>query len=70
MQAAADFLRLCLGLTMVGMSLLGIFALRRRPLSWTAFTLWGLASVFLPLVGPFLAILWARPAERRRRGSR
>ncbi len=70
MVSAAEFLRFSLALTMLGMALLGILALRRRALSWTAFTLWGLLTVFLPLVGPFLTILWARPASFARRGGR
>jgi len=69
-DAAAEVMRFCLVLTIMGTALLGVAALRRRRLSLAAFTWWGLLAVFVPLVGPFFAILWGHPAAMKRRGRR
>lgn len=61
-NAVAETLRFGLAFTIVSMALLGVAALRRRRLSLVAFTWWGLLAVCVPLVGPFLAILWGHPA--------
>jgi len=59
-MTAVDLLRALLLLDMVGIALLAIFYLRRRPLSWLAFLGWGLLAVLVPILGPFLVIA-ARP---------
>jgi F0F1-type ATP synthase assembly protein I len=47
------------------MALLAVLYLSQRRLSWTAYCLWGLLAVLLPVVGPFLVIL-AHPGQKRR----
>ena len=65
-MTADDLLRALLLLDILGMALLAIFYLRRRPLSWLAFLGWGLLAVLVPILGPFLVIA-ARPGTTRRR---
>jgi len=59
-MTADDLLRALLLLDIVGMLLLAIFYLRRRPISGLAFLGWGLLAVLVPVLGPFLVIA-ARP---------
>lgn len=66
-DAAAEILRFCLAFTITAMALLAIAALRQRRLSLAAFTWWGLLAVCLPLVGPFLVLLWGHSATIKRR---
>ena len=59
---SANTMRLFLGLTVLGMSLLAVFFLCGRRLSLLEYLGWGLLAVALPLVGPFLVIVLA-PGE-------
>jgi hypothetical protein len=52
-----ESLRLVLSIGMFGMALLAVFYLRERRLSFGQFIGWGLLAIFIPLLGPFLAIL-------------
>lgn len=45
-----------------GMVMMAVLYLRQRKLSTTAFVLWGLLALVLPVLGPFLVIV-ARPGE-------
>ena len=57
-------MQLLLLICLLGMELLGVFCLRRRQLSVWGYLGWGLLTVLLPLLGPFLVILF-RPGKRR-----
>jgi hypothetical protein len=46
----------------IGMLILTVFYLRRRTLSGTAYVLWGLLALTVPLLGPYIVIA-ARPGE-------
>lgn len=61
----AEPLRLLLTGYLVAMSVLALLYLRRRPLTWIQFTAWGLLSLLVPALGPFLVIL-ARPGKPNR----
>jgi hypothetical protein len=52
-----ESLRLVLSIGMLGMALLAVFYLRERRLSFGQFIGWGLLAIFIPLLGPFQAIL-------------
>jgi len=58
MNVSADTMRLMLIATMVGMALLAAFYLRRREMPREAYLAWGLLALLLPLLGPFLVILY------------
>ena len=58
MELSADTMRLLLLLTILGMALIAAFYLRRRELSDRAYLAWGLLAILLPLLGPFLVILY------------
>ena len=59
MLVSADFMRLLLLLTVLGMAVLAAFYLRQRKLTLQEYLGWGLLAVLLPLLGPFLVILLA-----------
>jgi len=61
----AENLRLLLVVSLVAMYILAMLYLRRRPLTLGQFTAWGLFALFIPALGPFLAIL-NRPGGPRR----
>ncbi len=63
MLLSPDTMRVLMVLCLLGMTLLAIFFLRRRGLSFTAYLSWGLLAILLPVVGPFLVIL-RRPGQR------
>ena len=65
-MTGTNLLQALLVLDILGMALLAIFYLRRRPLSWLAFLGWGLLAVLVPILGPFLVIA-CRPGSNRRR---
>jgi hypothetical protein len=73
MNVSPETMRLLLVLCLLGMQILAAFFLRRRQLSLQEYLGWGLLIVFLPALGPFLAILFkpGRPAARtiRRRSQ-
>lgn len=46
-----------------GLTLLGVFYLRKRRLPWAGYLFWGLVSL-IPIIGPFLVIL-SRPGETK-----
>ena len=52
----------CLLLCLVGEAVLAVMYLRSRKLSLPAYLGWGVVIVFVPLLGPFLAIA-CRPGE-------
>jgi hypothetical protein len=62
MLLSADVMRLFLVLCLLGMSLLAIFYLRRRELSFEAYLGWGTLAIVVPILGPFLVIL-SRPGK-------
>jgi hypothetical protein len=67
MLLSPEFVRLCLCLCLLGMAVLAAFSLRGRTLSAPAFMGWGLLIVLVPLIGPFLVILFGyRPGSRPR----
>ncbi len=74
MFVSADFMRLLLTLTVLGMAMLAAFFLRKRKLTLSQYLAWGLLAVLLPLVGPFLVIALApgkpHPARSRLRKHR
>ncbi len=50
---------------LVGMALLAAFYLRGRRLSLIGYLAWGLVSLLIPAIGPFIVIL-AHPGESRK----
>ena len=58
------FLRVCLGLCLVGMALIAALYLRGRKLSWWESLAWGLFMLLVPILGPFITILY-RPGTPR-----
>jgi uncharacterized membrane protein YjfL (UPF0719 family) len=74
MLVSADFMRLLLLLTVLGMAVLAAFYLRQRRLTLQQYLGWGLLAVLLPLLGPFLVILLAPgealPVKRKARKAR
>jgi len=55
-------MRTLLDVCLIGMSMLAVFFLRRRRLSFQAYISWGLIALLLPVIGPFLIIL-TRPGD-------
>ncbi len=53
----AETLRLLLAGTLVAMYVLAMLYLRRQPLTFSQYTLWGLFALLVPTMGPFLVIL-------------
>jgi len=58
------FLRVCLVLCLVGMALIAALYLRGRKLTWWEYLAWGLFMLLVPILGPFLTILY-RPGSPR-----
>ena len=65
MLLSAEIMRLLLLMCVLGMTFLAVFYLRRRELSLSEYIGWGLLVVLLPLLGPFLTILY-QPGKRPR----
>jgi hypothetical protein len=65
-------MRLILLLNLIGMEVLAVLYLRQRRISFFSYLGWGLFSLLLPVVGPFLVILSqpGRPAVRARKRFR
>jgi hypothetical protein len=61
-MGTAGVIRTILLVDIVVMSLLALFYLRQRRMSWTAFCCWGLLALGVPVLGPFLVIA-NRPGE-------
>jgi len=57
MPISPQAMRLMILLILLGMELLAVFYLRQRQVSFFAYLGWGLFSLLLPVVGPFLVIL-------------
>jgi hypothetical protein len=57
----AELLRLLLVGTLVALYGLAMLYLRRQPLTFSQYTLWGLFALFFPVLGPFLVIAAIRP---------
>ncbi|HEY5269532.1 MAG TPA: hypothetical protein VII97_04295 [Anaerolineales bacterium] len=53
----AEALRLLLAGTLVALYILAMLYLRRQPLTFSQYTLWGLFALLVPALGPFLVIL-------------
>lgn len=53
----AETLRLLLAGILVAMVVLARLTLRRQPLPFSQYTLWGLFALLVPALGPFLVIL-------------
>ncbi|MCE1252391.1 MAG: hypothetical protein LWX83_02455 [Anaerolineae bacterium] len=58
----ADILRLILLLGCAGMAVMAFVYLRRRRLQWWQFILWETLAIILPVLGPFLVIVF-KPGE-------
>jgi hypothetical protein len=61
----ADLIRVFLLVDIVAMALLAFFYLRQRKLSTSEYIRFGLLALFVPLLGPFLVIIF-RPGEPRK----
>ena len=59
-------IKVLLVLNILSMGLLAVFYLRRRRLSFMAYSMWGLLAIALPVLGPFLVIA-LRPGTPRGR---
>lgn len=57
-------LRIILGIDIVIMALLAVVFLSQRRLEWRAYCAWGLLAVLVPLLGPFLVVVY-RPGTWR-----
>ncbi|MDP2995502.1 MAG: hypothetical protein Q8N46_10325 [Anaerolineales bacterium] len=53
----SETLRLLLAGFLVAMYVLANLYLRRQPLTFSQYTLWGLFALLVPALGPFLVIL-------------
>jgi hypothetical protein len=62
----ADVIRVILLVDIVAMTLLAFFYLRQRTLSMSEYILFGLLALLVPLLGPFMVIIF-RPGEFRHR---
>jgi hypothetical protein len=60
---SSDLMRALLVICVLGMALLAALYLRRREMTVAEYIGWGLLAVLLPLLGPFLVILY-RPGKR------
>ena len=62
-------MRLIILLILMSMETLAVFYLRQRRISFFSYLGWGLLSLLLPAIGPFLVILSqpGRPALHRRK---
>jgi hypothetical protein len=60
----ADVIRVILLVDIVAMALLAFFFLRQRRLSMREYILFGLLALLVPLLGPFMVIIF-RPGESR-----
>jgi hypothetical protein len=58
MLPSPDVIRILLAIGIVGMAVLAILYLRRRELTIMESIGWGLLIVLLPLLGPFLVIVY------------
>ena len=60
-------MRLIILLNLMGMEVLAVLYLRQRKISFFGYLGWGLLSLLVPVVGPFLVILSqpGRPTQRR-----
>jgi hypothetical protein len=66
-KMTAATLRLFLVVTLIAMDLLAMLYLRRRPLTFGQYAVWGLFALLVPALGPFLVILSLPGGPRRRR---
>ncbi|RPI31376.1 MAG: hypothetical protein EHM70_11670 [Chloroflexota bacterium] len=64
MPLPPEVMRVFLVLCLFGMALLGILFLRRRNLPFWSYVGWSFLVIFLPVVGPFLAIL-IKPGQKQ-----
>jgi Na+/proline symporter len=62
----ADLIRILLLAVILVMALLACFYLRQRKLTISEYIRFGLLALFVPLLGPFLVILF-KPGEPRNR---
>ncbi|MBE3037922.1 MAG: hypothetical protein IMZ62_03805 [Chloroflexi bacterium] len=53
----SETLRLLLAGFLVAIYMMAILSLRRQPLTFSQYTLWGLFALLVPALGPFLVIL-------------
>jgi hypothetical protein len=60
---SSDLMRALLVICVLGMALLAALYLRRREMTIAEYIGWGLLAVLLPLLGPFLVILY-RPGKK------
>ncbi len=66
----AETLRLLLAVTLIAMYLLAVLTLRRLPLTFSRYMLWGLFALLVPALGPFLVIAANRHEGLSHRSSR
>lgn len=64
MSLSVEGLRLLLSICLLGLVLIAAFFLRSRKLTMVEYLGWGMIVIFIPLLGPFLAIV-ARPGHPR-----
>jgi hypothetical protein len=62
--AAADMIRFLLLVDVIGMAALALLYLRRRHLDFITYLAWGLLAVLLPILGPFLVIVFRPTAVK------
>jgi len=65
MMLSSETMRILLLVCVLGMALVAAFYLRRRELTIAEYIGWGLLAILLPLLGPFLVILY-QPGKRAR----
>ena len=59
MPLSADLMRIMLVIYLLGMSLLAALYLRSRVMGCEAYFGWGILAILLPVLGPFLVIIFA-----------
>ena len=64
MPISAHAMRLLLLGCIISFNILAGFYLRSRKLSLWAYAGWGIASLVLPIVGPFI-VIWIQPGQYR-----
>jgi hypothetical protein len=62
-MSSDGIVRTILLIDIVAMALLALFYLRERRMSWAQYCVWGAVIIFVPVLGPFLAIS-KRPGEK------
>ena len=64
MLISPDLMRWLLLFGMLAMVILSALFLRQRRMSITAYALWGMLAIFIPILGPFM-VVWIKPGTKR-----